>query len=89
MDALGLLSEQATDTNFDNDDDTLFVQYGGLQFNEGLQVDIRVLDAESFGAALHYFTGSKDHNIQIRDRAKDMGLKVSEYGVFDDSVQAV
>ena len=41
VDALGLLSEQATDINFDNDDDTLFVQYGGLQFNEGLQVDIR------------------------------------------------
>ncbi|MBW2372983.1 MAG: hypothetical protein JRF70_10630, partial [Deltaproteobacteria bacterium] len=40
VDALGLLSEQATDTNFDADDDTLFVQYGGLQFNEGLQVDI-------------------------------------------------
>jgi DNA polymerase (family 10) len=48
----------------------------------GLQVDVRVLDEESYGAALHYFTGSKAHNVAIRDRAKDSGLKVSEYGVF-------
>ena len=48
----------------------------------GLQVDVRVLDEESYGAALHYFTGSKAHNIAIRDRAKERGLKVSEYGVF-------
>jgi hypothetical protein len=41
VDALGLLSEQLTDTNFDDDDDTLLVQYGGLQFNEGLQLDVR------------------------------------------------
>jgi len=48
----------------------------------GLQVDVRVLDEERYGAALHYFTGSKAHNIAIRDRAKERGLKVSEYGVF-------
>jgi DNA polymerase (family 10) len=48
----------------------------------GLQVDVRVLEEESYGAALHYFTGSKSHNIGIRDRAKELGLKVSEYGVF-------
>jgi len=48
----------------------------------GLRVDVRVLDEESYGAALHYFTGSKAHNIAIRDRAKERGLKVSEYGVF-------
>ncbi len=48
----------------------------------GLQVDLRVLESKIFGAALHYFTGSKAHNIRIRDRAKHMGLKVSEYGVF-------
>ena len=50
----------------------------------GLQTDLRVLNKESFGAALHYFTGSKNHNIAIRDRAKRMGLKVSEYGVFKE-----
>jgi len=48
----------------------------------GIQVDLRVIDDESFGAALHYFTGSKDHNIKMRDLAKKKGLKISEYGVF-------
>ena len=48
----------------------------------GLQVDVRVLEEESYGAALHYFTGSKAHNVAIRERAKELGLKVSEYGVF-------
>ncbi|AKU90256.1 DNA polymerase/3'-5' exonuclease PolX [Vulgatibacter incomptus] len=49
----------------------------------GLHVDLRVLPPESFGAALHYFTGSKNHNIAIRTRAVRLGLKLSEYGVFD------
>jgi DNA polymerase (family 10) len=49
----------------------------------GIQVDLRILPGASFGAALHYFTGSKDHNVAIRDRGKRMGLKISEYGVFD------
>lgn len=48
----------------------------------GIGVDLRVVPSEIFGAALHYFTGSKAHNIRIRDRAKKMGLKVNEYGVF-------
>ena len=49
----------------------------------GLQADLRVLPPESFGAALHYFTGSKSHNIELRLRALRRGLKLSEYGVFD------
>lgn len=49
----------------------------------GIQVDLRVVEDAIFGAALHYFTGSKAHNIRIRDRAKKMGLKVNEYGVFE------
>ncbi len=48
----------------------------------GIQVDLRVIADESFGAAMHYFTGSKDHNIKMRDLAKKKGLKISEYGVF-------
>ena len=48
----------------------------------GLQVDVRVLEEGSYGAALHYFTGSKAHNVAVRERAKELGLKVSEYGVF-------
>ena len=53
-----------------------------IRLRNGLQVDLRVLAEESYGAALHYFTGSKAHNVAIRERAKDKGLKVSEYGVF-------
>ena len=49
---------------------------------EGLQVDVRTLLPESFGAAMQYFTGSKDHNVAIRTRAVRMGLKLSEYGLF-------
>jgi DNA polymerase (family 10) len=49
---------------------------------EGLQVDVRALLPESFGAAMQYFTGSKDHNVAIRMRAVKMGLKLSEYGLF-------
>jgi DNA polymerase (family X) len=48
----------------------------------GLQVDIRVVPPESYGAALLYFTGSKAHNIALRKLAQDRGLKINEYGVF-------
>jgi len=48
----------------------------------GLQVDLRVVVPESFGAALHYFTGSKAHNIEIRRLGQERGLKVNEYGVY-------
>jgi DNA polymerase (family 10) len=48
----------------------------------GLQVDLRVVPLESFGAALHYFTGSKAHNIAVRLRGVKRKLKVNEYGVF-------
>lgn len=48
----------------------------------GIQVDLRVVPPESFGAALQYFTGSKDHNVHLRTIARDRGLKVNEYGVF-------
>jgi DNA polymerase (family 10) len=51
----------------------------------GLQVDLRVVAGESYGAALHYFTGSKAHNIAIRKLAQAKGLKVNEYGVFRGS----
>jgi DNA polymerase (family 10) len=48
----------------------------------GLQVDVRLVAQSSFGAALQYFTGSKDHNIAIRRLGQQRGLKVNEYGVF-------
>ena len=49
---------------------------------EGLQVDVRALDHNSFGAAMQYFTGSKEHNVALRQRAVRMGFKLSEYGLF-------
>ena len=49
---------------------------------QGLQVDLRVVEPEAFGAALQYFTGSKDHNVRLRSLARDRGLKVNEYGVY-------
>jgi DNA polymerase (family 10) len=48
----------------------------------GLQVDLRVVPAECYGAALVYFTGSKEHNVKLRRRAVERGLRISEYGVF-------
>ncbi len=48
----------------------------------GMQIDLRVVVQQSYGAALHYFTGSKAHNIAIRRIAQQLGLKVNEYGVF-------
>jgi DNA polymerase (family 10) len=54
-----------------------------VRLRAGIQADLRVLAPESFGAALHYFTGSKAHNVALRTRAVKRGLKISEYGVFD------
>jgi DNA polymerase (family 10) len=50
----------------------------------GIQVDLRVVPERSYGAALHYFTGSKAHNIAIRKIGQARGLKINEYGVFRD-----
>lgn len=53
-----------------------------LALRGGLQVDLRVVDPAEYGAALLYFTGSKAHNIELRQRAIDRGWKLSEYGLF-------
>ncbi|MEN3305478.1 MAG: polymerase [Micromonosporaceae bacterium] len=53
-----------------------------VRTTSGLQVDLRVVPAEAWGAALQYFTGSKAHNIRIREIAVRKGLKLSEYGLF-------
>lgn len=55
---------------------------GSVVLRSGLQVDLRLLPAESFGAALMYFTGSKAHNIHLRKRALEQGCTLSEYGLF-------
>ena len=52
---------------------------------DGERVDLRVVVPGEFGAALQYFTGSKEHNVALRNRAIEQGLKLNEYGVFDVS----
>jgi len=56
-----------------------------VRLKEGFDMDIRVIPPESYGAALQYFTGSKDHNIALRKIAIDNGFKLSEYGLFEGS----
>jgi DNA polymerase (family 10) len=62
------------------------VSHGGnkstVRLRNGLQVDLMVLPPEHFGALLHHFTGAREHNIQMRDRALNRGLRLNEYG-FD------
>jgi DNA polymerase (family 10) len=55
-----------------------------VRHQESLQIDLRVVEPDAFGAALQYFTGSKDHNVRVREIASRKGLRVSEYGVFDE-----
>jgi len=56
-----------------------------ILFKGGLQTDVRVLKDEEFGSALQYFTGSKEHNIELRKIAIKKGLKLSEYGLFKEN----
>jgi DNA polymerase (family 10) len=54
-----------------------------IKIRPGLNIDLRVVPKESYGAALNYFTGSKEHNVVIRARAVKKGLKLNEYGLFN------
>jgi DNA polymerase (family 10) len=53
-----------------------------FKLRSGMQVDVRLLPPESFGAAMQYFTGSKSHNVSLRQRALKMGFTLNEYGLF-------
>ncbi len=55
-----------------------------VQLKEGINADLRVVKPEQFPYALHHFTGSKEHNTALRSRAKSLGLKMNEYGLFRD-----
>ncbi len=55
-----------------------------VRLRSGIEMDLRVVPNESYGAAMQYFTGSKEHNIVIRQRAQKRGLKLNEYGLFRD-----
>jgi DNA polymerase (family 10) len=54
-----------------------------FDLRSGLRVDVRIVDENQWGAALLYFTGSKEHNIELRKRAIAKGWKLNEYGLFD------
>src|SRR5688572_14655337 len=56
-----------------------------VRHQDGLAIDLRVVESAAFGAALQYFTGSRDHNVRLRQLAIQRGLKLSEYGVFDEA----
>jgi len=56
-----------------------------VRLGNGLQVDLRLVPAESFGAALLYFTGGKSHNIELRKLALERGMSLNEYGLTQDS----
>ena len=60
-----------------------------VRVQDDLQVDLRVVEPKSWGAAMHYFTGSKAHNIRMRERAIKQGLKLNEYGLFDADEKCV
>lgn len=55
---------------------------GTIVLHSGLHVDLRIVSGESYGAALHYFTGSKSHNIAVRALGVERGLRINEYGIF-------
>jgi DNA polymerase (family X) len=59
-----------------------------VRHQDGLAIDLRVVEPAAFGAALQYFTGSRDHNVRLRQLAIQRGLKLSEYGVFDEATGA-
>jgi DNA polymerase (family 10) len=58
-----------------------------IRVGKAFQVDMRLVDEAEFGAALQYFTGSKEHNVRLRRLAQTQGLKINEYGVFRESDQ--
>lgn len=56
----------------------------GAEDNSAVQVDLRIVDESCWGAALMYFTGSKEHNVRLRERAIKQGMTLNEYGLFKD-----
>ncbi|MCD6222293.1 MAG: DNA polymerase/3'-5' exonuclease PolX [Thermoplasmata archaeon] len=58
-----------------------------VRLNSGIQVDLRIVEEKSFGSALQYFTGSKEHNIELRKIAIKKGYKLNEYGLFEGEKQ--
>jgi len=61
------------------------ISKSSVRIKEGIDIDLRVIPLKQFGSALQYFTGSKEHNITIRNIAINMGMKLNEYGLFKDN----
>jgi DNA polymerase (family 10) len=81
-------SERAVEAFTDWGDADAVIEAGETKASvrsNGMRVDLRVADPGEFGAALQYFTGSRDHNVRLRNRAIERDLKMNEYGVFDVS----
>ncbi len=73
-------------TDWDNADDVIEAGTHKASVRaDAVRVDLRVVVPDEFGAALQYFTGSKDHNVTLRNRAIEQGYKLNEYGIFDVS----
>jgi DNA polymerase (family 10) len=66
-------------------DTKAMIIYGADETAPSIQVDLRVVEPAAYGAALQYFTGSKDHNVRLRELAQRKGFKISEYGVFNEA----
>lgn len=83
--------EKAMDTFCSLDDVTDILSQGDTKssviLNDAVQVDLRIVDKQSWGAALMYFTGSKEHNVALRQRALDQEKTLNEYGVFDKDTE--
>ncbi|HNT33766.1 MAG TPA: DNA polymerase/3'-5' exonuclease PolX [bacterium] len=60
-----------------------------IVLNTGINADLRVVRQDQFAYALHHFTGSREHNTEMRSRARKMGLKMNEYGLFKDDEQPI
>jgi len=59
-----------------------------VRLDNGMQADLRIVEPSAFGAALLYFTGSKEHNVRLRERAIAQGMRLNEYGLFPDDGEA-
>ena len=79
-------SEAVMDVFVGSDDVATIIAHGStkssIRLETGLQIDLRVIPGESFGAGLQYFTGNVDHNVRLRSIAQKMNLRLNEYGLF-------
>ncbi len=79
-------SEAVMNVFVGSDDVATIIAHGStkssIRLETGLQIDLRVIPGESFGAGLQYFTGSVDHNVRLRSIAQKMNLRLNEYGLF-------